>query len=410
MIDRIAGGLGLALRSGAAPLLLGLRWADRVAARERRGAPLSRQRLAMATKIALDEFFFATELASAPFISLRDRARVNRETLRALDLFAKRGWLDEPERYHVRPPPLDVGRFEERQRTGLAYRHLRFQSGYAPHRGEPGRERWLRYRGNLTAHAWLLRHPGGPRPWLVCVPGYRMGQPVVDFAGFRVRWLHRTLGLNVAVPVMPLHGPRRHGRRSGDGFFAGDFVDTVHAQAQAVWDVRRLIRWLRLQGAPGVGAYGVSLGGYTVALLAGLEDEIDCVIAGIPASDFVRLMRAHAPELLLRAAERAGFSFERVARLLRVVSPLAIAPRPPRERRFLYAGLADRLASPDHARELWHHWERPRAVWYRGSHVSFLWEEKVEALLIEALAASGLLPRVPSGRDDRRRRSSRPDW
>jgi hypothetical protein len=213
---------------------------------------------------------------------------------------------------------------------------------------------------------------------------------LIDFTGFRARWLHQTLGVNVAIPVMPLHGPRRVGRRGGDGFLSGDFVDTVHAQAQAVWDVRRLIGWLRAQGAPGVGVYGVSLGGYTAALVASLESKLDCVIAGIPASNFVQLARAHAPALLVRAAERAGFCLDRIERLLRVVSPLALEPKVPHARRFLYAGLADRLASPDQASDLWRHWGQPRMLWYHGSHVSFVWEPEIQPLIAEALATSGL--------------------
>ena len=111
-----------------------------------------------------------------------------------------------------------------------------------------------------------------------------MGRVSVDFTGFRVRWLHRELGLNVAIPVMPLHGPRSQGRRGGDGFLSGNFVDTVHAQTQAAWDVRRLIDWLRSFGAPAVGIHGVSLGGYTAALVASLDPKLDCAVVGIASS------------------------------------------------------------------------------------------------------------------------------
>ncbi len=237
----------------------------------------------------------------------------------------------------------------------------------------------------------MLEHAGRPRPWIVCVPGYRMGHPVVDFAGMRARWLYQTLGLNVAIPVLPLHGPRRVGRRGGDGFFVGDFVDTVHAQAQAVWDVRKMVRWLRVKEAPAIGLYGVSLGAYTVALVASLEDDLDCVVAGVPATDYLRLVRSLTPPLMTWAAERIGLSFERIERLLRVVSPLILPSRVPRERSYLYAAVADRLASPEHAQALWNHWGRPRVAWYEGSHISFLWEEQVEVLLYEALSACGLV-------------------
>jgi hypothetical protein len=390
MLDRLAQGLELALRSGAAPLLLGARLAGRVGAPADPALPARKSGLSIASKIVLDEIFFASELASASFVARRDHGRVVAETEDALAYYEHRGWLDDPSGFHVTPPPLAAVSLARVSRPWLPYLHLRAASDYEPHPGEPGRQRWLGYAPTRTVHAWLLRHDGRPRPWLVCIPGYRMGHPLVDFTGFRARWLHQALGVNVAVPVLPLHGPRRVGRRGGDGFFSGDFVDTVHAQAQAVWDVRRLIGWLREQEAPAVGVYGVSLGGYTAALVASIEERLDCVIAGIPATDFVRLARAHAPALIVRAAERAGFSFDRIERLLRVVSPLALAPKVAHERRFLYAGLADRLAAPEQARELWRHWGEPHTLWYHGSHVSFIWEPEIQTLLSEALTRSGL--------------------
>jgi hypothetical protein len=391
MLDRLAHGIELALRSSAAPLLLGARLAGRVGTTHDPALPARKSSLALASKIVLDEIFFASELASATIVARRDHPRVIGEIEDALAFYEQQGWLEDPSGFHLDPEPLTDVMLERVTRPRLSYLHLRAPSGYQPHPGEPGRQRWIGYQPTHTLHAWLLRHGGRPRPWLVCVPGYRMGLPLIDFTGFRARWLHQTLGVNVAIPVMPLHGPRRVGRRSGDGFFTGDFVDTVHAQTQAVWDVRRLIGWLREQGAPGVGVYGVSLGGYTAALVASLERELACVIAGIPAIDFVRLLRSHAPTLVVRAAERAGFSFERTERLLRVVSPLALEPRLEHSRRFLYAGLVDRLASPDQAGDLWRHWGKPRTLWYHGGHVSFVWEPEIEALVSEALAVGGLL-------------------
>ncbi len=387
---RIARGIGFVLRVGAAPLALGLRWAlHRIP--QPVGLPTPRRGVAFSSKAALDEFFLASELVRAPIVPLSERHRLTREIAETLAFLEQRGWLEDPAGYHQEPP--GAPQVASAQRRGLLpYRHVRFHSDFAPHADAPGRRRWLSYRGNRTAHAWLLEHPGRPRPWILCVPGYRMGHPVIDFTGFRARWLHRTLGLNVAIPVMPLHGPRRTGRFGGDGFFSGDFVDTLHAQAQAVWDTRRLVTWLReARQAPAIGAYGVSLGGYTAALLSTLEDQLACVIAGIPATDFTRLIRQHAPAPLLRAAASEGLHLGDVQRMLQVVSPLALAPRVPHGRRFLYAALGDRLASVDHAHDLWHHWDRPRAAWYHGSHVSFLWERDVKSLLEEAFAESGLL-------------------
>jgi len=391
MLEKLARGLGVAARSGAAPLVIGARVASwrRVALGE--DIPTRGGGIAALSKMALDELFLASELAAAPLVSPRERGRMARELSRALGLFERSGWLEDPASYHEDPPPLEIDRVHDGRSGRVPVRHLSFQSGYAPREREPGRQRWLDYRPNRTAHARLFAHPGRRRPWLVCIPGYRMGHPAIDRLGFRVRWLYHELGLNVAIPVMPLHGPRRVGRRSGDGFLTGDFVDTVHGQAQAVWDVRRLVRWLRDTGAPRVGIYGVSLGAHTAALTASLEERLDCVIAGIPATCFVRLLGSQLPEIAVRALARVGLPLERIETLLRVVSPLCMKPRVPRERRFLFAGLADRLATPEHARDLWHHWDRPRSEWYDGSHVSYLWEAPVRALVLEALTECGMV-------------------
>jgi hypothetical protein len=380
--------------------------------------PEATRSLRMAWKVAADELFFATELASGALTLRRvERMRLEREVGLAHRLFARRGWLADPVRYHQTPPALlDVT--ERPARLGRRrFVHASFPSGFAPRDGEPGRVRWLRYAANRTAHAWVLRHEGPPRPWVVCVPGFRMGQPAIDFAGFRAAWLHDELGLNVAIAVLPFHGPRRVGRRSGDGYLSGDFVDTLHAQAQAVWDLRRLVSWLRHAGAPAVGVHGVSLGAYTASLLASLDPDLDAVVAGIPASCFVGLARRHVPLGIAGLIERAGFPLARIEETMRVVSPLAMTPLVPRERRFIYAATADRLAPPEQAWDLWRHWERPHVTWYQGSHVSFLFEPAVRALLAEALSPDALLRRAaePAGpataappRAERRRAAAGP--
>src|SRR5574341_1062349 len=94
--------------------------------------------------------------------------------------------------------------------------------------------------------------------------------------------------------MLPFHGPRKLGAVSGIGMFGSDFLDSAHALAQAIWDVRRLIGWIRAQGGSEISCYGLSLGGYSAALLASLAPELKTVIAGIPAADFPRLVWQHA--------------------------------------------------------------------------------------------------------------------
>ena len=175
---------------------------------------------------------------------------------------------------------------------------------------------------------------------------------------------------------------------SGDGFFGGDCLDTIHAETQAISELRQLIGWLRENEAPAVGVYGLSLGGYTGAVLAGFEADLACVIAGIPASDFCRLAQIHTPARILKAAEVLGFDWDKVSQIFRVVSPLALRPLVPKDRRFIFAGVEDRIVPKKQARDLWNHWDRPKTIWYRGSHLSFYFEPEVRDWLRPILRAS----------------------
>ena len=65
----------------------------------------------------------------------------------------------------------------------------------------------------------------------------------------------------------------------------------------------------------------------------------------------------------------------------RVVSPLVLDPVVPFERRFIFAGLGDRMAVPTQAADLWEHWGRPTISWFPGNHVGYLWSAKVAAFV-----------------------------
>jgi len=352
--------------------------------------PTPRRSPRLAAQVACDEAILATLTIRLPAALSEEHGRIRDEVHSARQLFRERGWLDEPSTYHGDPPALTTVAARPARLRNLEYEHVSFPSEYRPDADEPGRERWLSRDANRTGRAWVLRHPGPPRPWLICIHGYEMGFANIDLLAFQAARLHHKLGLNLAFPVLPLHGPRRIGRRSGEGFLGGDFLDTVHAEAQAMWDLRRLLSWVRGQGAPAVGAYGLSLGGYNAALLAALDGDLACVIAGIPATDFTRLTWRHGAALQISYAEHHGLVHDEVRELLQVVSPLTLRPRVPFPRRYIFAGVADRIVPADQARDLWLHWQQPRIVWYQGAHVTFGRHPEVDALVAEALRASAL--------------------
>ncbi len=353
--------------------------------------PLPVPSLKLAAQVGADEAILSTMTLATTMPGSDALMRIRREIEVAREQYDAAGWLEKPADYHQAPPPLEQPDLRTKTSRGIVYEHLRFESGYEPHPDEPGRDRWLGYLPNRTAHAWVLRHRDEtPRPWMVCIHGYQMGKPLIDLRAFRPDWFHQKLGINLLLPVLPLHGPRTIGRRSGDGFLGGEVLDTIHAEAQAMWDIRRLLSWVRAQGASGVGAYGLSLGGYNVSLLACLEESLACVVAGIPASDFSRLFFRHGPALHVLEAELNGIEEEHMAEILRVVSPLHLPPRVPHERRYIFAAVADRLVPADQVRDLWRHWGRPRIEWYQGAHLTFTAHAHVRRMLREALRESGL--------------------
>ncbi len=53
---------------------------------------------------------------------------------------------------------------------------------------------------------------------LVCIHGTEMGRVNLDLTLFRAWHLHEAFGLNVILPVLPMHGPRARGLPKGAVF------------------------------------------------------------------------------------------------------------------------------------------------------------------------------------------------
>ena len=383
-------GTGLMLGSLAAVAFVAEGWISMRRTPAFGDVPEAAQRARYAAEIAGDDAILGWMVQSLKAPGAEDSLRSVREIEQARALIADRGWLEKPAEYHESPPPPDDALPVPASFRGLGYEQLRFTSGYAPRAEEPGRDRWLSRTGNRTAHAWILRHEGEPRPWLVCIHGYQMGVPWMDFPAFDVKALHQGRGLNVALPVLPLHGPRKPGRISGEHYMGGEFLDTVHAEAQAMWDIRRLLSWIRAERGETIGVYGLSLGGYNSSLLASLDADLACAIAGIPATDFARLIWHHGPARQLVAGFEAGIDRATIDEVLSIVSPLGLAPKVPHEHRAIFGAIGDQLVPADQVRDLWRHWDRPQIAWYEGAHMSFMLHGQVRGLLNRTLDEAGL--------------------
>ena len=300
-------------------------------------------------------------------------------------------WLDDPASFHPAPaPPADVARVRRRWLT-FGFEHVRFTSGHEIPAGLAGGDAWRADAVNHVVHAYVLRHDDRPRPWLVALHPQKCGT-AIDLQWMGSLGLFHELGVNVVHPVLPLHGPRAG---SATSFPCADGSVNLYAARQAVADARSVIAWARAEGATAIGVHGLSLGGYVAAMLAGLEPELDCVVAGIPLTDIPGLIAGH-----MRRYRDAGDHAERLLDLglrpaHRLISPLALTPRVPRERLFIYAAVGDRVTTPDQAHDLWLHWDRPAIHWYQGAHVMAGMSRRLGRFVRDALVRRGVVGDVP---------------
>lgn len=375
-----------------------LRFTARTAAARRQGRPLEPDvpapppSLGLAGAVALDTLLTLPMPLLSSTGSADHYARSAAELDDAVRWYDDAGWLDDPAGRHPAPARAADGRVEALggRRTGLDV--LRFDSGWQPVDGEPGGERWRGFTSNSVVPVTLLRHPGGPRPWLVAVHGQSMGR-ASDVRMLGARRLHHALGINVALPVLPLHGPRAQGFAPDEMFVSNVYpVNNVLGLTQSVWDLRRLVRWLRDdQGAPAVGVLGLSLGSYACALLSTHEPDLDCVVAVVPTSDLASSLREAEPAIPSRRRLHRELHDERSALVHRVVSPLARPCLVPHEHRHIVAGVADRVAPPAGAAELWRHWGRPSIEWRPRGHMTTWRSAGYHAHLDAILAGAGLV-------------------
>lgn len=377
----------LLLLSGACLLLAGRLSLQRMPRYD--GAPEAERSLRMDAKAGLDEAVLGYFIAGASVPGGALATRVCEDAAALERVLVEQGWDDDPARLHPAPSAPDETYVERARLWGIDYEVLRFESGFASPSALPGDERWLRMEANRHCHVRMMRHPGKPRPWLLCLHGYRMGSAWMDLSLFSPGSLHQRLGLNLIQPVFPLHGPRSVGFKSGDQFLDGDLADLLHAQMQTLWDIRRTLAWLRRHEPEArVGVLGYSLGGYNAALLAGYERELDFVVAGIPVVDLATALWGVMPPAHLRYFAARGLDEARYRRLLAPVSPLSRPPLAESARLHIFAAAGDRIVQPEHPLALSQHWQVP-VQWFQGSHLSVRRERLPGQVLRRAIAGAG---------------------
>lgn len=276
------------------------------------------------------------------------------------------------------PAPAEAPRIATRPANPVAewlahgrVENIRFDSSFTA-LNPALREQCRGLRRNNVVRAQHWRHDDGPHPTLCVIHGF-MGSPYLANGLFlSLPWFYRS-GYDVLLYTLPFHGRRaeKFSPFSGYGFFANGFGGFAEGMAQAVHDFRSVIDYLEFTGVDRIALTGISLGGFTSALLASVDERIQAVIPNVPVVTPDRTVDEWFPANKLVALDRfvAGTDPELTAAATRYTSPLNYRPLVPKERRLIIAGLGDRLAPPQQAEMLWEHWDRCAFHWFPGNHL-----------------------------------------
>ncbi|HSS25314.1 MAG TPA: alpha/beta fold hydrolase [Mycobacterium sp.] len=234
------------------------------------------------------------------------------------------------------------------------------------------RKQWSALRSNNIVCAQHWRHDDGPRPTLCVIHGFMGSSYLVNGRFFSLPWYYRS-GYDVLMYTLPFHGRRaeKFSPFSGFGYFAGGLSGFAEAMAQAVHDFRSIVDYLRHTGVDRIALTGISLGGYTSALVASVDDRIEAVIPNCPVVTPATMFDEWFPanKLVRLGLRLSNISRDELTAGLSYHCPLNYQPLLPKDRRMIITGLGDRMAPPDHAVMLWQHWDRCALHWFPGSHV-----------------------------------------
>ena len=168
-------------------------------------------------------------------------------------------------------------------------------------------------------------------------------------------------------------------------FLSGDLLHVVRTAHQTLADLRALALWLRAQGSPSVGAWGVSLGAWMTGLAAAHQPEIETAVMLTPV---VRMERA-LKELAFFNPIRASLTgLEAQFRALNLVEH----PAPASSRALIVASELDLFAPLETIDELEQSW-RPEVWRVPHGHISVLISSRVIRRIVKWVAARTVVPR-----------------
>ena len=166
------------------------------------------------------------------------------------------------------------------------------------------------------------------------------------------------LGWTAIFYDLPYHYRRRPaGTWSGELVFGGNLIRSAETIRQAVAETRMVVQMARAAGAPKVGLWGMSLGGWVASLTLSHEPDLACAWLVQPIPDVATaIWDSPGGWVIRRQMEARGLRREQASRMLPMVCPSFGKPRLSPEKILLVGGRHDRIARPEHLQTLARGW------------------------------------------------------
>lgn len=242
---------------------------------------------------------------------------------------------------------------------------------------------------NDPARARHFRHQSRHRTAVIFVHGFMAGDFLVEELEWPTHAFYRR-GLDVVLAVLPGHGVRKSNRPwESPEWPARTPTFTIEGFRQAIGELRGLVSHLLADGVTHVGVVGMSLGGFTSALLATVEPRLALVAPFIPLASTADFLRDNG-QLTGSPAEVAR-QHALIERTFESTSPFARPCLVPKDGRLVIGGAYDRVTPLAHADRIAQHFEVETTV-FPGAHLLQYGRTQAWRAILRNLGRRGLMP------------------